>query len=219
MHTNNNDTIGALFDLDGVLIDTETEYTRIWSEIDSRFPSGVDNFPMVIKGTTLPHILSTYYPDPQVQKQVVDMLNRCEAAMDYRQIPGAFEFLQTLKDAGIPAALVTSSNDEKMANVYRRLPKLKDYFRTIVTACDVTHSKPDPEGYRLAAARIGLPSHRCCVFEDAFSGLEAGRKAGGRVVALATTSPRSDLQGRADTIIDDFTAFTLHDLRKIMSLS
>ncbi|MDE6310420.1 MAG: HAD family phosphatase [Muribaculaceae bacterium] len=217
MLDNNPATIGALFDLDGVLIDTETEYTRIWGEIDSLFPSGVENFPMVIKGTTLPHILGTYYPDPATQAKVVEMLNRCEAAMEYRPIPGAFEFLKALKDAGIPAALVTSSNDEKMSNVYSRLPGLKDYFQTIVTACDVTRSKPDPEGYRLAAERIGIPVGRCCVFEDSLSGLKAGRSAGARVVALATTLPRTALEGKADRIIDDFSNFSVSDLRKIIS--
>lgn len=209
-------SVGALFDLDGVLIDTETEYTRIWGEIDRRFPSGIDNFPLVIKGTTLPHILSTYYPE-NLRDEVVDMLRRSEAEIEYRPIEGAFEFLEALAEAGIPAAVVTSSNDEKMATLYRQLPDFPGRFATIVTACDISRSKPDPEGYMLAARRLGLPSERCCVFEDSFQGLEAGRRAGGRVVALATTNPRHTLNDLADLIIDDFRTFRVDNLLELMA--
>ncbi|MDE6276956.1 MAG: HAD family phosphatase [Muribaculaceae bacterium] len=207
---------GALFDLDGVLIDSETEYTRIWGEIDARFPTGVENFPLVIKGTTLPHILDTYYPDEEMRSLVVEMLRSCEQAMEYRPIEGGIEFLDSLAEAGIPAAIVTSSNDEKMAHLYECLPGFRERFATIVTACDVKNSKPDPEGYRLAASRLGLQPERCCVFEDSFSGLEAGRRAGGAVIALATTNPRHTLEGLAHRIIDNFCGMTAEMIRRII---
>lgn len=204
--------VGALFDLDGVLIDSETEYTRIWGDIEACFPTGIEDFPLVIKGTTLPHILDTYFADEPVRSQVVDMLRDRENRMEYRPIAGALEFLDALADAGIPSAIVTSSNDEKMANLYSQLPGFRERFAAIVTSCDVRNSKPDPEGYHLAASRLGLAPERCCVFEDSFSGLEAGRSAGGAVVALATTNPRHSLAGRADITIDDFAEMTIERL-------
>lgn len=109
--------VGALFDLDGVLIDSETEYTRIWDDIEACFPTGIEDFPLVIKGTTLPHILDTYFADEPVRSQVVEMLRDRENRMEYRPIAGALEFLDALAEAGIPSAIVTSSNDEKMANL------------------------------------------------------------------------------------------------------
>lgn len=212
----NSRALGALFDLDGVIIDSETEYTRIWGEIESRFPTGIPNFPLVIKGTTLPHILDTYFADEPVRSQVVEMLREREMTIPYRPINGAFEFLDALAANGIPAAIVTSSNDEKMANLYSRLPGLKERFSTIVTSGDVSRSKPDPEGYILAARRLGLNPDDCCVFEDSFSGLEAGRRAGGAVVALATTNPRPSLEGKADMIIDDFSEMTIESLYRLL---
>ena len=57
----NNDNIGFLFDLDGVLIDSESEYTQIWEEIDRHFPTGIENFAIRIKGQTLPEILNANF--------------------------------------------------------------------------------------------------------------------------------------------------------------
>lgn len=199
---------GALFDLDGVLVDSETEYTRIWGEIESCFPTGIADFPLVIKGMTLPHILGSYFPDGRVRSEVVAMLRERESRMEYRPVEGAIDFLDSLSAEGIPAAIVTSSNEEKMSNLYRQLPGFRERFASVVTACDVVNSKPDPEGYILAAKRLGLPPCRCCVFEDSFSGLEAGRRAGCTVVALATTNPRHTLEGKADAIIEDFTGMS-----------
>lgn len=207
---------GALFDLDGVLIDSETEYTRIWGEIEARFPTGIADFPLVIKGTTLPHILDTYFADEPVRTQVVEMLHDRENRMEYRPIAGALEFLDTLAANGIPAAIVTSSNTEKMDNLYRQLPGFRERFATVITSCDVTRSKPDPEGYLLAAGRLGLEPEKCCVFEDSFSGLEAGRRAGGAVVALATTNPRHTLVDKANAVIDNFNDLSASILRSLL---
>ena len=75
--------IGFLFDLDGVLIDSEREYTRIWTDIDKAYPTGIENFALKIKGTTLDNILSTYYPEEEVKKNVKRMLDEEESAMKY----------------------------------------------------------------------------------------------------------------------------------------
>ena len=77
---NDNIKVGVLFDLDGVLIDSEREYTRIWSEIDRRYPTGVENFAIKIKGQTLPEILSNHYPET-LHSAVIDMLNEQEQQM------------------------------------------------------------------------------------------------------------------------------------------
>lgn len=207
--------IGALFDLDGVLIDSETEYTRIWDEIESVHPTGIRNFPLVIKGTTLPHILDTYFPDEPVRSHVVEMLYERENTMEYRPICGAIDFLDALAEAGIPMAIVTSSAKDKMENVYRQLPGFRERFAAIVTSADVTKSKPDPQGYNLAARRIGCEPQWCCVFEDSFSGLEAGRRAGGRVVGLATTNSASSLEGKADLVINHFREMTVDILNAL----
>ncbi|MDE6382364.1 MAG: HAD family phosphatase, partial [Muribaculaceae bacterium] len=127
----NNDNIGFLFDLDGVLIDSESEYTRIWEEIDRHFPTGIENFAIRIKGQTLPEILNANF-SPETHSKVIDMLNSMEQRMRYRMLPGAQEMLDTLRSLGIGCALVTSSNDMKMRHLREELPHLESYINASV---------------------------------------------------------------------------------------
>lgn len=209
------DKIAALFDLDGVLIDSESIYSQFWTAMDKLYPTGIKNFAYVIKGTTLPDILSTYFPDPKVQAELRVHLKKQEDEMQYRIFPGVVPFLQALRAEGIPAAIVTSSNDKKMHTLFEALPGFRDYFATVVTDSDVRSSKPDPECYLLAARRLGVPPERCAVFEDSRAGLEAGRRAGAKVVAVATTLTREDIAGRGDIVIDSFKDFSVKKLKAL----
>ena len=73
---------------------------------------------------------------------------------------------------------------------------------------DVTASKPDPQGYLLAAERLGAKAGEFAVFEDSFAGLEAGRRAGALVVGVATTNPRETVEPRADITVDTVADIT-----------
>lgn len=192
--------IGFLFDLDGVLIDSETEYTRIWDEIDKKYPTGVENFAIKIKGMTLPEILSEYFPK-ELHGPVIDMLNEKEQKMRYLPLPGAIETLEYLKKHGIGAVLVTSSNEYKMKHLREELPHLESYFRDIVTADKVHHSKPDPEGYLLGAKMLDVPASRCVVFEDSAQGVKAGHASGAYTVGLTTTLTADALRPYTDELI------------------
>lgn len=195
------DKTAFLFDLDGVLIDTEKKYTLIWRDIDREFPTGVDNFPIKIKGTTLENILDTYFPDPSVREAVVERLYEREAALKYDYTPGALSLLRRLCDAGVATALVTSSNELKLEHLWRELPEMKGYFDTIIDGDMVTHSKPDPEGYTLAAKKLGVDSRNCVVLEDSLQGVKAGRQAGGLVIGVEGTIPVETLRPYCDFIV------------------
>lgn len=194
---------GFLFDLDGVIIDSEREYTRIWEKIGSEYPTGVQDFAQKIKGTTLENILSEYYPQEDVRSEVRKRLYEEEAVMKYSFCPGAEEFLQRLRQMGIPAALYTSSDGYKMGHLYRDIPQLKDYFNVIVTGDDVTDSKPDPEGYILAAEGLGLEPGECAVVEDSLQGVKAGRAAGAKVIGVEGSVPADVLAPYCDMIISN----------------
>ncbi|MDE6161813.1 MAG: HAD hydrolase-like protein, partial [Muribaculaceae bacterium] len=89
--------IAALFDLDGVLIDSESIYTEFWNRIDSIYPTGIPNFAYVIKGTTLPKILDTYFTDPEIRAHVLDHLREQEKNMRYVVFPHVVDFLKQLR--------------------------------------------------------------------------------------------------------------------------
>lgn len=204
--------VGFLFDLDGVLIDSETEYTRIWSEINDAFPTGIDVFAIKIKGMTLPEILHEYFPDTDVQHKVVDMLNSMEQRMRYRMLPGADELLGELNRRGMGCVMVTSSNNLKMLHLREEQPTLESKFRDIVTADRITHSKPDPEGYLLGASILGLPAQQCVVFEDSAQGVKAGHASGAYTVGLTTTLPATRLESYCDRIVGDLSEIDLDEL-------
>lgn len=204
----------ALFDLDGVLIDTETLYTEFWDTLGRSYCAGIDNFAQRIKGTTIADILATYFPAGQ-HAEILETLQAFEANMKYRLFPGAAGFLSRLKAAGIPAAIVTSSNDEKMARVWEQLPGLRQWFDAVVTDSKVQRSKPDPQPYEVAAAELGVRPEDCVVFEDSFSGVESGRRAGAKVVALSTTNPAESLRGKADLVAPSLEGLTVEQLRDL----
>ncbi len=198
----------VLFDLDGVLLDTEGIYTDFWSGIDSRFPTGVDNFAAVIKGNTLTNILATYFPDTTVQTQIKHLLVEQELNMPYRMFPGAIELIEGLRDMGINTAVVTSSTLAKMKNVFRTLPRFAQAVDTLVTDEDVTASKPDPQGYLIAARRLGAGAGEFIVVEDSMAGLEAGRRSGAFVAGIATTNPMEAVRPACDLAVDAIADIT-----------
>ena len=210
--------IAALFDLDGVIIDSENTYSEIWDRIEKRFPTGVEDFPRVIKGTTLEHILSTYFNDPAVRPQVEKMLLEEENEMVYNYCPGADKFLDTLKKHGIPIALVTSSNSKKMAHLRNCLPELESIFDFIVVGEMVSKSKPDPEGYLLASSRLGVDASRCVVFEDSLQGVKAGKAAGALVVGVVGTLSAETLRPDSDILVENLTEINIEDLMKTLVL-
>ena len=71
---------GALFDLDGVLIDTEGKYTEFWDEISRIYPTGIDNYALHIKGTTLEEIMKDF-PDPEVRADILRRIREFQDTM------------------------------------------------------------------------------------------------------------------------------------------
>lgn len=202
---------GVLFDLDGVLIDSESIYTVFWAGIDREFPTGIPDFAHAIKGTTLSSILELF-PEGDVREKVMARIHDFEDSIVYREFPGVRKFLASLKNAGIPMAIVTSSDKVKMECLFRQLPWMEGYFDAIVDGDMVSRSKPDPQGYLMGARAVGRDIRDCYVFEDSHQGLEAGRRSGATVIGLATTNSRESLEGEAHELIDGFTGFTLDDM-------
>lgn len=201
----------ALFDLDGVLIDTEGVYTGFWAGIDLMYPTGIDNFAAAIKGTTLTEILS-HFDTEQKRADITRRIHEFEQTMVYELMDGVMEFIANLKSAHWSTAIYTSSDDVKMSHLRRQQPALLDSVDVIITGSHVSHSKPDPEGYLLAAGRLGVSINDCVVFEDSLQGLEAGRRSGARVVGLATTNPATRLAGMADIIVNSLAELKIEDL-------
>lgn len=202
----------VLFDFDGVIADTETQYTEFWNRIGREY-LGQEEFGHTIKGQTLVQIFGKYFEGmDREQEEIVPQLNEFEANMSYDYIPGAQAFIKELKAAETPMAIVTSSNDIKMSNAYKAHPELLELVDKVLTSEHFSKSKPDPECFLKGMEFLGGTPEETVVFEDSFHGIAAGRAAGAKVIGLATTNKREAIAPLCDMVIDDFTYLSLRDL-------
>ena len=196
----------ALFDLDGVVFDTETQYTKFWGEQGRRYHPEMPDFHNRIKGMTLVQIYDQYFAgQTEVQHTISQALNDFEAHMSYDYIAGAHDYVVSLRQQGIKTAVVTSSNLAKMSQVYRQHPDFKSLFNAVLTSENIRRSKPAPDGYLQAAELLGEAPADCVGFEDSVNGMRSIKAAGIYLVGLVTTNPREVVAQYADVMIDDFT--------------
>ena len=209
--------IVALFDFDGVVVDTEPQYTLFWDEKGKKYHPEIPNFGHHIKGQTLIQIYKQFFREPEgLQDEITRQLLDYELTMHFEYIDGVVDFMKELREKGVKLAIVTSSNDAKMANAYREHPELKTMVDCIVTADRVTHSKPHPECFLLGAEMLGVEKDNCIVFEDSFHGIEAGNRAGMKVIGLATTNSAEAIAAKCALVIPDFTDFTFEKMKGVL---
>ncbi|MDR2065250.1 MAG: HAD family phosphatase [Prevotellaceae bacterium] len=217
---NSSSLLTLLFDLDGVIIDSEPQYDKFWNSQGELHNLGY-NFAGKVKGQTMSQILNKYfyYFSAGEQNKIVEECMKFEAAMECPLITGAETFIKQLKLNSIKTGLVTSSDNIKLNRIIKKF-NMHSWFDTVVSANRVTRSKPDPQCYLLAAEDLKSDVKNCIVFEDSFAGIEAGRNAKMKVVALATTNSRRAIQatGNADLIIDSFEDFDYNDCLRLAGL-
>lgn len=205
--------IGVLFDLDGVILDTEGIYSEFWKEIDRRFPTGVVGFSDVIKGTCLEDILNNNFPKEN-HEEIINILQNFQKDMEYRYFPYAIEWVKSLHEAGIPMCIVTSSDQEKMNAVYKQHPEFRGFFDAVIVGEMVENAKPAPDCFLLGAKLLGKDIKDCYIFEDSLNGLKAALASGGKVIALSTTNA-PELLTDAKMVIPDFKDFTIEKMLSI----
>lgn len=208
-------TIAVLFDFDGVIMDTEPQYTIFWDKMGATY-LGMTNFGHCIKGQTLQHIYDGFFSGMnKEQEEITDSLNRFEQEMRFEYIPGVLDFIADLHTHGVKTAIVTSSNDVKMAAVYRARPEVKTLFDRILTAGMFAASKPAPDCFLLGMEIFGTTPDTTYVFEDSFNGLKSGMASGATVIGLATTNSHEDITPLCHAVLDDFEGFTYDKLTQL----
>jgi HAD superfamily hydrolase (TIGR01509 family) len=201
-----NEMKAALFDLDGVVFDTEPQYSVFWGAQCREFHPEHPGLEHEIKGQTLVQIYDAWFSGELAEKQplITERLNKFEQQMDYIYVPGFEEYISQLRGKGVKTAVVTSSNQPKMEAVYQSHPEFRSMFDAILTSEDFERSKPDPDCYLKAAQRLGVEVGDCVVFEDSFNGLKSGRAAGMYVVGLSTTNPAEAIRPYCDEVIANY---------------
>jgi HAD superfamily hydrolase (TIGR01509 family) len=202
---------GILFDLDGTLVDSERAYAEAMARALAG-DHGIEiaqydrDFIIGRSWVAIHDSLRARYPQLAWSRE--ELIERTVAAcgeLPLAVLPGARGALGWTR--GLPRALVTGSSRLEAARVLPRIGP-EAAFDVIVAAEDVARSKPAPDGYQQAMARLGLGPGACVVIEDSVSGIAAGRTAGCIVLAVRAGNFGGWDQSGAHRVIDTLEAFT-----------
>lgn len=199
---------GAIFDMDGLLFDTERLYQESWQVIAHEWgfePS--PDFPRAVCGTNGEHmreVVRSYYPQVDTEKYIAACLARVERCMEQevREKPGVHEILAYLREQGWRVAVASSSAARLIESNLRRTG-IDGYFDAIVSGEQVGRGKPEPDIFLEAARRLGLAPADCYVFEDGINGIRAGLAAGCKTVMIPDLTPPTDAVRQAGVRVYD----------------
>jgi|SRR6266850_2552857 len=208
----------AIFDWDGVIIDSSRQHKKSWEMLAAEerrsLPPNHFQRSFGMKSERIIPELLQWMDDP---REVTRLALRKEAL--YREIlragriaplPGVVNWLNRLRAAAVPCSIASSTHRENIECALGALG-LENVFTAMVSAEDVTHGKPDPEVFLLAAQKLGVAPKRCVVFEDAHVGIEAAKAAGMKVIGVATTHPAETLQD-ADRVVRQLDELSVAEL-------
>ena len=224
MKSNSRLPSALIFDMDGVLVDSNPFHVQKWIEFlhERGIPYNAENLPKQILGsrndTALRRFFGRDLPEGEIEKLSEDLEARFRAAFRPHAQPllGLKTLMDECRGEGIPLAVASSAMTKNVDFVVDTL-KLRSYFASIVTGDDVSRPKPDPEIYIQAAERLTLAPAKCVAFEDSFVGIESAKRASMKCVAIASTFPAEELQSQtqADLVVKNFEELSLARLREL----
>ena len=188
---------GAIFDMDGLLTDTERMYQGYWRELAEERGLTLDaDFLAAICGSSgegTNAVLRRYYPGYDPDELHAACRKRMTAALE-RGVPlkpGVHTILEGLRKRGFRVAVASSSNMARVQQCLRGADILR-YFDVVVSGAELEHGKPAPDIFLLAAEQLGLDARDCYVFEDSYNGIRAGYAAGCRSVMVPDLMPPTE---------------------------
>ena len=217
---------GAIFDLDGTLIDTYQAHHDAWHSACAAH--GIDLTPEMFAwsfGRTNPSIIRRFWADagrPDPTDEEIDAVAeekeadfRAELTGDFPAMPGVPELLADLRRSGFRIAIGTSAPRGNLELAVDLLG-IGDLVDASVCGGEVTHGKPDPEVFVLAAERLGIPVARCVVVEDAGAGIDAAHAGGMAAVGIVSTGRTHAELDHADLVVDRFDSLGVDDFLRLL---
>jgi beta-phosphoglucomutase family hydrolase len=213
----------VLFDMDGVIIDSNPYHKDAWLEFCRRYQVELkeEDVPRYIYGKTNKTALVDVFQREFSPEESFRLSEEKEAIYrdlhraDIRLIKGLDHLLNAFEQHQIPLAVCTNA---PVANLDFTLEEtgIRPYFEVLIDASKVSKGKPDPEIYLKAAQLLQVPAERCIVMEDSTVGVEAGLRAGMKVVGITTTHTREEL-AHTHLVIDDFDELTVDRLAALLN--
>ncbi|MFP7223930.1 HAD family phosphatase [Priestia filamentosa] len=216
--------IAVIFDMDGVIVDSEPVYRRLNEKIFKKLNIKVDEETKLsfIGGTTERKwtILKNKYLLSQSVEELMTLQNIVfsQKEWNFRDIlyPEAIPLLKLLKEQSIPTVLATSSDKTRIQAVLDQCG-LKKYFNEVVCGVDFERGKPDPDIFLNAAEKVGVPPENCVVIEDSYNGITAAKKANMYGIGVRHKEINMDLS-QADETVDSLSEVDIEKLKIITSM-
>jgi beta-phosphoglucomutase len=215
-----------IFDMDGVLVDSNPFHLRKWIDLFQArsIPFDEQELPKIILGPPNDVTFRRYLGEDLTREQMAELSEeleenfRREIGPHARAFPGVQGFIEGCRTQGITMAVASAAMGKNVTFLIAALG-LRDYFREVLTGDDISHPKPDPEIYLKTADKLGVNPAACAVFEDSFVGIEAAKRAGMKCVAIASTFSVEDLRRatHADLIVPSFDAVSLQTLHHLFN--
>ena len=208
--------------MDGVIADTAPYHQKAWQGVFQK--RGVNftkedfrrNF-----GQRNDTIIRNILGDTISQNETETIIREKESTFRHtvrqniKPLPGAIKLIKSLTEHKIKIALASSAPIENIQLITKSLG-INNYFQSIISGRDVTEGKPSPQGFLLAAKKLGVEPQNCIVIEDAVAGVTAAKRAGMRCLAVTNTHPKQSL-AEADLIVDTLEAVSANDLEELIS--
>lgn len=188
---NKNEIKGAVFDMDGLMIDTEKLYLRFWKESARDFGYDMrDEHVFAIRSLarkySIPKLKGFFgedFPTEEVRTHRTELMNQYIEENGFDVKKGLFELMDYLKDTGRKIAVATATPRERTEK-YLSMIGADKYLSAVICGDMVKCSKPDPEIYLTAAREINLPPNRCVAFEDSPNGIKSAFAAGLKAIMI-----------------------------------
>ncbi len=213
-----------IFDMDGVIADTRDQHHDAWFKFAKDHDVHISEklFRDKLFGRTSEEAISILLDRDIGDDEMHKLVEEKEATFrklakgQIKSLPGLNKFLEACSIHNLPMIVATSAPSENVKFTLDETNTGK-YFDKYVSADDVSNSKPDPEVFLTAAEKLGQPPINCIVFEDSYAGVKAGKKAGMKVVALATTHDKDEL-AEADLIARNFLVLDPDDVLNLINV-
>jgi len=217
----------VIFDMDGVLVDTNPFHVQKWEALLREYGIAFDReaLPQQVLGPANDPTLRHFFGDRLTADDRLRLGEELEAsfrrafAPHARALPGVERLIAACHEEGVSVALASAAMSKNVFFIVDAL-NLRARFHAILTADEISQSKPDPEIFTKTAQKLGLSPSVCVVIEDSFVGIEAAKRAGMKCVAVASTFPAPELRARtqADLVIQSLEELDLERLQGLFSL-
>ena len=210
-----------IFDMDGTLVDNMRFHTEAWRTLieENGYEFDERKFLVETAGQTNREIIPSVFGTVSNERLNELALRKEELYREVyvhhrKPVEGLVDFLETAGGLGIKMAVATAASPPNMAFILDGL-SLRKYFGAITTAADVRRGKPDPEIFLLSAERLNVAPRNSIVFEDAFFGFEAAKRAGMKAIGITTVNSHDEIM-KSEGVVEAHADFSDLDPSEIV---